>query len=103
MAFDLLQVSKVERLENPNLWEMYCTHRERLFRRMQQEQHGKGFLPVERLKGSTMPVGTTSKLNRHSHLSREMFPQVCCVSFAAFVVVRCFHRSVVCHLLPLWL
>ena len=76
VAFDLLQVSTVERLENPNLWEMYCTHRERLIRRLEQEQHGQAFTPVERLKGSSKAVRTTSILNRHSRLSREMFPQV---------------------------
>ncbi|KAK7097642.1 uncharacterized protein [Littorina saxatilis] len=65
-----IQVVKVERLENPELWETYRTHRQHLLVRSKQDTKGHGFNPVEKAKGSTGPVKTTSLLSGRRGLSR---------------------------------
>ncbi|XP_070198588.1 uncharacterized protein [Littorina saxatilis] len=69
-----IQVVKVERLENPNLWELYCMRRERLVRAVQSQ--GSVFVPVERLRGSTGVVKTTSNLASGSLLTRDVISKV---------------------------
>ena len=71
-----VQIEKLERLENPNLWEMYCTHRERLMRRLKFENKGAPFAPLEKVKGSTGPVKTTQNVGRQDMLNKERFYQV---------------------------
>ena len=71
-----LQITKVERLENPNLWEEYCVFRNRLFRRMKEEHRGTAFTRLENVKGSSGPLRTTSNLSRGSVLQRDICPEV---------------------------
>ncbi|KAL8570312.1 hypothetical protein ACOMHN_011333 [Nucella lapillus] len=67
-----VKIVKVERLENPNLWEEYCTVRERFFRRYQQQ----AFSDIAKAKGSSGPIMTTSNLSRQSLLDRDIFHQI---------------------------
>ncbi|XP_076468583.1 uncharacterized protein LOC143299248 [Babylonia areolata] len=74
-----IQVRRVERLENPKLWQRYSQKRERLFTALVDGHRGSGparCAPVERLPSSSGPVHTTRKIPEHSLLQRDMFHQV---------------------------
>jgi hypothetical protein len=63
-----VQVTRVQRVENPELWERYSQCRQVLRRRLLLTSSSQGqavCTPVERLAGSTGPVGT------HTHVVRE--------------------------------
>ncbi|PVD35146.1 hypothetical protein C0Q70_06427 [Pomacea canaliculata] len=65
-----IQVVKVERLENPFLWDQYKHRREILYL-----SHGcSNVQPIEKLPGSQSPVLTTANLTRGSPLRRQIYP-----------------------------
>ena len=74
-----IQVTKVERLENPELWREYSQRRERLFRNL-EETHRRGSSaccsPVESLPKSRGPVKTTASIAKDGPLCREIYQQV---------------------------
>ncbi|XP_025086799.1 uncharacterized protein LOC112559680 [Pomacea canaliculata] len=64
------KVVKVERLENPFLWDQYKHRREILYL-----SHGcSNVQPIEKLPGSQSPVLTTANLTRGSPLRRQIYP-----------------------------
>ncbi|KAK7486994.1 hypothetical protein BaRGS_00021810 [Batillaria attramentaria] len=73
LAHTNIQVVKVERLENPELWEKYSMLREACIRQLEFNKQS-GFTPVEKLPGSKGPVKTTTTLRRGSPLRREVYP-----------------------------
>lgn len=69
-SWKYLQVVKVERLENPFLWEQYKHRREILYL-----SHGcSNVQPIEKLPGSQSPVLTTANLTRGSPLRQQIYP-----------------------------
>nr|KAG5699639.1 hypothetical protein BaRGS_005087 [Batillaria attramentaria] len=73
LAHTNIQLVKVERLENPELWEKYSMLREACIRQLEFNKQS-GFTPVEKLPGSKGPVKTTTTLRRGSPLRREVYP-----------------------------
>ncbi|PVD35163.1 hypothetical protein C0Q70_06444 [Pomacea canaliculata] len=65
-----IQVVKVERLENPGLWNQYNHRREMVY-----HSHGYTyFRPIAKLPGSSGPVQTTESVPRESPLRRQIYP-----------------------------
>ncbi|PVD35159.1 hypothetical protein C0Q70_06440 [Pomacea canaliculata] len=65
-----VQVVKVERLENPGLWNQYNHRREMIY-----HSHGYTyFRPIVKLPGSSGPVQTTESVPRESPLRRQIYP-----------------------------
>nr|KAG5699638.1 hypothetical protein BaRGS_005086 [Batillaria attramentaria] len=69
-----IKVVKIERLENPKLWAKYSLSREECIHELRSSKKG-GFTPVEKLRGSSGPVKTTTSLRKGNPLRREIYPQ----------------------------
>ncbi|KAK7097063.1 uncharacterized protein [Littorina saxatilis] len=77
LAHTSLQVTKVERLENPELWRDYCHKRANLLSKLQSRHATKAqCTPVENLPNSRGPLQTTANIARKSPLSRDIHPEV---------------------------
>ncbi|XP_076468322.1 uncharacterized protein LOC143299086 [Babylonia areolata] len=74
-----VQVVRVERLENPQLWQEYSHRRELLFRRLEHRASSASsafFTPLEQLSGSRGVLKTTENIAARSLLDREIYHQI---------------------------
>lgn len=74
-----IEVLRVERLENPCLWQEYSHRREQLFSKLEYRQDSSSaavFTSVEKLPGSRGPIQTTANIPSGSLLSRDIYHQV---------------------------
>ncbi|KAL8558368.1 hypothetical protein ACOMHN_061247 [Nucella lapillus] len=74
-----IQVLKVERLENPELWRSYSHRREQLFSTLEHSPgraSGETFTSVDKLPGSRGAIQTTFNIPRGSLLSQDVYSQV---------------------------
>lgn len=74
----MLQIIKVERMENPELWERYCEGRKMLLRCLENSKVGAtlSFTPLEKAPNSKGPVRTTQLMSQDSLLHGEIYTQV---------------------------
>jgi hypothetical protein len=73
----LLQVTNVERVENPGLYERYSERKQKMLRHLRDPDLGSmAFTPLDRLMGSSGAVMTTVNMDINSFLRRNIYSKV---------------------------